>query len=132
MKCKCVADVAAIVSEYTDGRVKEFQVYIKLEQGQAIAKIRDSREGELVGYVGLFDLGFGRDRGPQDSGRGCQGSPRALRRAPLAMKPERLYATSPTKRSRCKRMYALCVSVDYPGDFSLNGWHWRAISVRGP
>ena len=56
MKCKCVADVAAIVSEYTDGLVKEFQVYIKLEQGQAIAKIRDSREGEIVGYVGLFDL----------------------------------------------------------------------------
>jgi hypothetical protein len=24
-------------------------------------------------------------------------------------------------------MYALCVSVDYPGDFSLNGWHWRVI-----
>ena len=41
MKCKCVADVAAIVSEYTDGRVKEFQVYIKLEQGQVETECRD-------------------------------------------------------------------------------------------
>jgi hypothetical protein len=43
------------------------------------------------------------------------------------MKPEPLVAC-PSKRSRSKQFYALCVSVDYPGDFALSGRHWRVVT----
>jgi hypothetical protein len=44
------------------------------------------------------------------------------------MKPEVLQPVSSTKRTRSKRTYALCFSVDYPGDFELAGYHWRVMT----
>jgi len=43
------------------------------------------------------------------------------------VKAERLVPT-PSKRSRKKSLFVLCMAVGYPGEFELGGRYWRVVA----
>jgi hypothetical protein len=45
------------------------------------------------------------------------------------MRAVRYVQQAPKKRASSRpKTYALCVSVNYPGDFALDGRHWRIVT----